>query len=174
MGIHIPQTLLNVSEEIKVKVKVSRLTDRQLKNVAKQVKAGFIPLYANSATAHIARHLVKAYDIPCIKWSSWRLQTHNLSDDHPIYEAMEKAVAMSKIEKQDPSKWWADDIDKAMALAKQKGNLYVSMYMFTPTGEKILKDACKGGSIPADNPVHQYLDDLLNRRIEHIDMESSL
>jgi hypothetical protein len=64
MGIHIPQTLLDVSETIKVKIKLSRITDRQIKNVVRQVKSGYVPLYANSATAHIARHIVAKFDVP--------------------------------------------------------------------------------------------------------------
>ena len=173
MGIHVPQTLLNVAEEIKVKVKLNKLTDRQLKNIVRQVKSGYIPLYANSATAHIARHIASKFDTPCIKWSSWRLQTHKLATDHPIFEAVVNAAAISKIENPERASWYTSDFNSVMEQAAGKKELLVSMYLFSDTGKKMLMEACKKGVITPDSPVHQYLDSLLNREIEYIELEPS-
>lgn len=175
MGIHIPQTLLNVSEEIKVKVRLDRITDRQIKNIVRQVKAGYVPLYANSATAHIARHIVNKFDVPCVKWSSYRIHTHKLSPDHPIWEAIPQAVALSKLEvSAEDMNWYAKDYDEMLRKAQDRTkDISLSHYIFRDAGSRLLQGAVKGASIPADHPVHAYLDSLAKREFDYIEMEST-
>lgn len=173
MGIHVPQTLLNVSEEVKVKIKIDKLTDRQLKNIARQVKAGYIPAYANSATAHIARHLVDVFSVPCIRWSSWRLDATNIPTDHPIYDAVINAASMSKLEDTERASWYKGDLDAVMEQAGKKDTLRVSMYLFSETGRKMLAEAGKKGVVTPDNSVHAYLDKLLNREIDYVEITPS-
>ena len=173
MGIHIPSTLLQVSEAITVKVRVDRLSDRQLKNVARQVKAGYIPTYSNSATAHLARHLVKQFSVPCIKWSAWRIETDNIPTDHPIYDAVVNAAAISKLEGGDKPPWYVGDLDSAINQASAKGRLLVAMYIFSETGKKMITEAGRKGAVTTNNPVHAYLDKLVNREIEYVEMDTT-
>lgn len=174
MGIHIPQTLLNVSEEIKVKVRLDRITDRQIKNIVRQVKAGYVPLYANSATAHIARHIVNKFDVPCVKWSSWRIQTRNISPTHPLWDAVPQAVALSKLEtKPEDAQWYQADFEHILKQVSDRNkDISLSHYMFRDAGSKLLQAAVKGSEIPADHPVHAYLDKLVRREFDYIEMES--
>ena len=172
MGIHIPQTLLNVSEEITVKVKLSRITDRQIKNIVRQVKSGCVPTYANSATAHIARHIVNKFDVPCVKWSSWRIQSHKLLPTHPLWDAIPQAVALSKLEcKPEDSQWLQQDLDEALDRASDRTkDISLAQYMFRGTGFEILRSAVKSAKIPDDNPVHAYLNSLTKREFDYIEL----
>jgi hypothetical protein len=173
MGIHIPQTLLNVSEEIKVKIKLSRITDRQIKNIVRQVKAGCVPTYANSATAHITRHIVSKFDVPCVKWSSWRIYSHKIPSTHPLWDAIPSAVAMSKLEcKPEDRDWYEKDYENLLIMASDRTkDIAISQYIMHGTGSKILNDAAKSATIPDDHPVHAYLNSLTKREFDYIELE---
>jgi hypothetical protein len=172
MGIHVPETLLRVSEEIKVKVRLDRITDRQIKNIVRQVKSGYVPLYANSATAHITRHIVNTFDVPCVKWSSWRIQTRKLTQTHPLWDAIPQAVAMSKLETSaEDMQWYQKDFDQVLDMISDRTkDVSLSHYMFRETGSAILRNASKSASIPDDHPVHEYLDSLTNRKFDYIEL----
>lgn len=174
MGIHIPQTLLNVSEEIKVKVRLDRITDRQIKNIVRQVQSGFVPKWANSATAHITRHLVNKFNVPCVKWSSYRVNTHNLPTTHPIWDALPAALALSKLESSDRSEWYKREMEDLIESSQSRTHdVRFSTYLIGEEGKKQVLKAAKSYVVPSDHPVQAFLTKLVNREIEYIEMETS-
>ena len=174
MGIHIPKSLLNVSEAVKVKVKLSRITDRQIKNIVRNIKTGWVPLYGNSATAHLTRHIAKKFDVPCIKWSNWRLQLHDIKEDHPLWDAIPNAAAITKIEANPRHmEWYGREIDHIMENGVNRSpNCAISYHYFSNTGQQMIQAACKKPSIPDNHAVHAYLDKLTNREMEFIELET--
>jgi hypothetical protein len=63
MSINVPQSLLRVSNGVKLEIDMSKFTDKQLKNIGKYVNTLKLP-NTNSATAKIAKGLVDYLKIP--------------------------------------------------------------------------------------------------------------
>lgn len=175
MGVHVPESLLRVSKCLKLEVQMNSLTDRQIKNIVRQVRAGFVPMWSNSATAHIARHIVDKFEVPCIKWSNYNIKMNNIPEDHPIFEAIINAGAISKLELTDEQRVWHTsylerDAEQAM---NKNGNYTVSPYHYSETGRLMITQAGKKGVVTSNSPVHEYLDKLMSREIETIEIELS-
>lgn len=175
MGVHVPESLLRVSKSLKLEVQMNSLTDRQIKNIVKQVRAGFVPMWANSATAHIARHIVDKFELPCIKWSSYNIKLNNIPEDHPIFEAIINAGAISKLELTDDQRaWHTSYLERdAEAATIKNGNYTVSPYHYSNTGRDMITQAGKKGVVTPDSPVHEYLNKLMSREIKVVEMELS-
>lgn len=173
MGIHIPQTLLNVSDKVTIKVRLNRITDKQIKNIVRQVQSGYVPMWANSATAHIARYIVNKYNVPCIKWSSWRMRTQSLPTTHPIWEVLPAALAISKLESNDHSEWYKREMGELIEQAQVRTqDVKFSTYLLGDEGKKIVVKAAKEFAVPSDHPVQAFLTKLVNREMEYIEMET--
>lgn len=175
MGIHVPQTLLNVAEKITVKVRVKDLTDRQLKNIARQVRQGHVSRWSNSATSIITRHKLFEFGIPHVRYNTWGCATHNIPDDHPLWEAMVNAVSLTKLESEEKSQWYKEELEQSLMLATSKDRPRInrfSMHRFSDTGRTMLEAAIKSYKpkhIPA--PAEEYLSKLLNREIEVLELD---
>lgn len=175
MGIHVPQTLLNVSEKITVKVNVKDLTDRQLKNIARQVRQGHVSRWSNSATSIITRHVLHELGIPHIRYNSWGIATHHIPNDHPLWEAVVNAVAITKIEDAEKVAWHSGELERDLQLASSKAKPSItrlSVYRYSDTGRNMLEDAIKSYK-PKLVPTHaeEFLNKLLNRDIETIELD---
>lgn len=171
MGIHIPEKLLRHSDTIKLKVRISSFTDRQLKNIVKQVLTGSISA-GDSATTVLAKHIAKEHKVNHIQLGSWRMHFSELPANHPLHEAVVQACALSKLEMTDPE-WYMSSINSTIAQAEQAPvSGYYSLYWLPKSGMKIVRDAAKL-EVSADHPVQAYLTKLLNREVETIEMEVS-
>jgi hypothetical protein len=94
MSINVPQSLLNVSNGVKLEVNMSKFTDKQLKNIGKYVKTLNIP-NTTSATAKIAKGLVDFLQIPHFVTSSRHIEWHHIPHSHPIFERMIGAISVA-------------------------------------------------------------------------------
>ncbi len=171
MGINIPEKLLRHTDKLKLNVRISTFSDRQLKNIVRQVKTGSISS-GGSATTILATHIADEHKVNYIKISSWRLHFNELPVNHPLHEAVIQACALAKLELIDSS-WYASNINSTMAEAEKApvtGSYYV--YWLPKSCMQIVRDAAKL-AVSADHPVQAYLTKLLNREIETIEMELS-
>jgi hypothetical protein len=97
MSINVPQSLLNVSNGVKLVSKsldMSKFTDKQLKNIGKYVKTLKIP-NTNSATAKIAKGLVDYLKIPHFVANHRYIEWHHIPHSHPIFEKMVGAISVA-------------------------------------------------------------------------------
>jgi hypothetical protein len=94
MSINVPQSLLNVSNGVKLEVNMSKFSDKQLKNIGKYVKTLKIP-NTTSATAKIAKGLVEFLKIPHFVTSSRHIEWHHIPHSHPIFEKMIGAISVA-------------------------------------------------------------------------------
>jgi hypothetical protein len=171
MGIHIPEKLLRHSDKVKLHVRIKSFSDRQLKNIVKQVLTGSMSS-GDSATTVLARHIAKTYKVNYIQLGSWRTHFNELPVNHPLHEAVVQACALAKLEIKDPE-WYMSSINSTITQAEQAPvSGYYSLYWLPKSGMKIVRDAAKL-EVSADHPVQAYLTKLLNREIEKIEMEVS-
>lgn len=106
MSINVPQSLLNVSNGVKLEIDMSKFSDKQLKNIAKYVKTLKIP-NTNSATAKIAKGLVDFLQIPHFVSSGRFVEWHHIPHEHPIFEKMIGAISVALLMPE--QHWWYSD-----------------------------------------------------------------
>jgi hypothetical protein len=170
MGIHIPEKLLRHSDKVKLYVRIESFSDRQLKNIVKQVLTGSISS-GDSATTVLASHIAKTYKVNHIQLGSWRMHFNELPANHPLHEAVVQACSLAKLEID--TSWYGTHIDSTIKQAeKAPVSGYYSLYWLPKAGMKLVRDAAKL-EVSADHPVQAYLTKLLNREIEKIEMEVS-
>lgn len=169
MSIYIPTYLLQHSEKLKINVDLTTFSDRQLKNIVKQVSTGAVSNGA-TATSRLAREIAKAYDTPHLKISSWYIEYRELEPTHPLYEAGIQACALAKLET-DQNRWTRESIETALLhLEGKHPKGRIPMHYMSSEGKKIIKNACTV-DVPADHEVHAYLARILNREIGTIELD---
>ena len=170
MGIHIPEKLLRHSDKVKLHVRIESFSDRQLKNIVKQVLTGSISS-GDSATTVLASHIAKTYKVNHIQLGSWRMHFNELPANHPLHEAVVQACALAKLEID--TSWYGTHIDSTIKQAEQAPvSGYYSLYWLPKSGKQIVRNAAKL-EVSADHPVQAYLTKLLKREVETIELELS-
>lgn len=173
MSINVPQSLLNVSRGVKVAIDMSKFSDRQLKNIAKYVKNLNVPS-TNSATSHVAQGLISYLKVPYFKtredWISW----HHIPHEHPIFEAMHRAITVALLTPETNSGWWYAERLKDTKKAIEGKHTIGQVYMY---GELIEESVKKQISSMAtykhelSTEANEYLENILTRKVQYFDME---
>jgi hypothetical protein len=132
MPVIIPNALADYAKSITIDVDFNLFTDRQIKNVVKQIRTGCISR-GNSMTAHLARWLRKqgAGGLPYsyFLYDSYDFKWRDIPNGHPFFEAVKQAASMKKIAETEPSKWWLEALDEMFKIAdEQKPRGSVSSY----------------------------------------------
>lgn len=170
MSINVPTYLLRHSKALTLKIDLTTFTDRQLKNIAKQVSTGSISA-GESATSRLAREIAHRMDSPFIRFSGWNISYKELKSTHPIFDAIAQAVALTKLEPETNSSWYKRNLDDSLRAAENRypaGS--VGIYYMSTACKKLIKDAAKV-EVPADHNVHAYLNKILTREINSIEMD---
>ena len=110
MSINVPQSLLNVSNGVRLEINMSKFSAIQLKNIGKYVKTLKIP-NTNSATAKIAKGIVDYLKIPHFVTSRRHIEWHHIPYDHPIFDKIIGAVSIAIL--MPDQQWWSADRMKA-------------------------------------------------------------
>ena len=169
MSINIPTYLLRHSKQLKLGIDLTTFTDRQLKNIVKQVRTGAIS-YGDSATSRLAREIAHRYDTPHVKISDWTVAYHDIEPDHPLFDAGMQACSMAKLDP-DVSSWYRRNIEEAMkhiTLRAPAGAIPIG-FMSTEC-KHIVKSAAKV-KVPDDHNVHPFLAKILSREINTIELD---
>jgi hypothetical protein len=146
MPVIIPNALADYAKSITIDVDFNLFSDRQIKNVVKQLRTGCISR-GNSMTAHLARWLKRQcggglpysyflYDSYEFKWSG-------IPNGHPFFDAVKQAASLHKISSESNSQWFIEVLDDIIKKAEeQKPQGTVSSYRM---GEykKIVKKTMK-------------------------------
>lgn len=170
MSINVPTYLLRHSKALTLKIDLTTFTDRQLKNIAKQVSTGSISA-GESATSRLAREIAHRMDSPFIRFSGWNISYKELKSTHPIFDAIIQAVALTKLEAETNTSWYKRNIDDSLRAAENRypaGS--VGIYYMSTACKKLIKDAAKV-EVPADHNVHAYLNKILTREINSIELD---
>ncbi len=123
MPVIIPSELADYAKSITLEVDFNMFTDRQIKNVVKQIRTGCISR-GNSMTSHIARWIRKQ-DTSGIPYSYFLYDTYDfkwrgIPNGHPFFETIKQAASMKKIAESEPSKWWMEALDEMYKTADEQ------------------------------------------------------
>jgi len=169
MSINVPSYLLRHSETLKINVDLTTFSDRQLKNIVKQVSTGAVSNGA-TATSRLAREIARAFNTPHLIYSNWYIEYRELEPTHPLYEAGIQACALAKLET-DKNRWTRDGIERALQhLEGKHPNGGIPMHYMSSEGKRLIKDVAKV-HVPVDHEVHAYLAKILNREIGTIELD---
>jgi hypothetical protein len=167
MPVIIPNALADYAKSITLDVDFRLFSDRQIKNVVKQLRTGCISR-GNSMTAHLARWIRRQdtsntpyayflYDTYDIKWN-------NIPNGHPFFDAVKQAASMNKLTQESNSQWYTEALDEIIKTAtEQKPKGTVSSYRMGDY-KKVVKKTMKVEQKLSDN-MEDFITKLLNKTL---------
>jgi len=169
MSINVSTSLLKHATYLKLSMDIATFTDKQLKNIVKQVSTGSIST-GNSATSRLAREIAHKMDSPFVSHDDWKVSFKELEPTSPLYDAIEQAVALSKLEVRGTD-WYKSQMASALTLVENKAPAgTVHIYFMPKECKKLVRDSAKA-TVPSDHNVHAYLAKILNREIGTIELD---
>jgi hypothetical protein len=162
MSLNIPNELTQYAENIVMNIDFNKFSDRQIKNVVKQLRTGCISR-GNSMTAHLARWIRKGHDFPHFVYDSYEFRWKNIPNGHPFFDTLKQSASMVKLDP-DNSVWYMQALDDAIKDAEeQKPNGSMSSYRLKDY-KKIVRKAMKlDQELPKE--VEDFLTGLQNRTL---------
>ena len=175
MPVIIPNALADYAKSITLDVDFNKFSDRQIKNVIKQLRTGRISR-GNSMTAHIARWIKKqdttnapyAYFL----YDSYEFKWRGIKNGHPFFESLKQAITMQKLENTDRSSWWLQALDEMIKTAdEQSPRGSVSSYRLGEYKKMVKKHMKVEQVLP---PImEEFLTKLENRTLGVVPMQVS-
>lgn len=170
MSINVPQSLLNVSNGVKLEINLSKFTDKQLKNIGKYVKTLKIP-NTNSATAKIAKGLVDYLKIPHFLSNGHYLEWHYIPHEHPVFEKMYGAISVALL--MPDQHWWHADRLRETKRAIENKHTIGSINMWGDNiDEKVKKEIVSMATYKHEMTpqAEETLENLLTRKVSTFEM----
>ena len=162
MSLNISNELTNYAESIVMNIDFNKFSERQIKNVIKQLRTGCISR-GNSMTAHLARWIRKGHDFPHFVYDSYEFKWRNLPNGHPFFATIKEAASVLKLDPETTS-WYMQSLDDAIKHAEeQTPNGSISSYRLRDY-KKIVRKAMKvNQELPKE--VEDFLTGLQNRTL---------
>lgn len=162
MSLNISNELTQYAESVVMNIDFNKFTDRQIKNIVKQLRTGCISR-GNSMTAHLARWIRKGHDFPHFVYDSYEFKWKDIPNGHPFFATIKEAASMLKLEP-GQAEWVTRTLNETLEAAeKQKPNGTISSYRL---GEykKIVKKAMQiEQELPKE--VEDFLTGIQNRTL---------
>ena len=155
--------------EITMKMNFNKFSDRQIKNIIKQIKNGAVS-YGHSATSTIAKWLLGKYPMPHFRYDSYYIKWSDIPNGHPFFAELKNVAAITKLES-DLSKWEKDSLDLAIKTAdKNTPSDEVRIYRFDKHSRNMLKKYMKM-DVVIDGELKDFLDKMERRELGAIDVD---
>ena len=154
--------------ELTMKMNFNKFSDRQIKNILKQVRNGAVS-FGHSATTTIAKWLLRKYPMPHFRYDSYYIKWSDIPNGHPFFSKLRDAAALSKLES-DLSQWERDSLDLAIKSAdKNTPSDEVRTYNFFKPNVKALKKVMVVDNV-IDGELKDFLDKMERRELGAIDV----
>ena len=102
--------------EVSMKLDFNKFTDRQIKNIVKQIKKGSIS-YGQSATSTVANWLLGKYPMPHFRYDTYYIRWNNLPFGHPFFSKIKQLASMAKLQSE-LSDWERTQLEDAIKHAE--------------------------------------------------------
>lgn len=154
--------------EVSMKMNFNKFTDRQIKNILKQIKSGAVS-YGHSATTTIAKWLLRKYPMPHFRYDSWYIRWSDIPNGHPFFSKLKDIAAISKLNP-DLSNWERENLDDTIKAAEQNNPTDdVRAYKFDKHNLKELKKTMKV-DVVIDGELKEFLDKMERRELGVVDV----
>ena len=162
MSLNISNELTQYAETIVMNIDFNKFTDRQIKNVVKQLRTGCISR-GNSMTAHLARWIRKGHDFPHFVYDNYEFRWKNIPFGHPFFDTIKQAASMLKIDP-DTSTWYMQALEDMIKSAEeQKPNGSISSYRLKDYKKIVRKSMKIEQELPQE--VEDFLTGLQNKTL---------
>jgi hypothetical protein len=162
MSLNISNELTQYAETIVMNIDFNKFTDRQIKNVVKQLRTGCISR-GNSMTAHLARWIRKGHDFPHFVYDNYEFRWKNIPFGHPFFDTIKQAASMLKIDP-DTSTWYMQALEDMIKSAEeQKPNGSISSYRLKDYKKIVRKSMKIEQELPQE--VEDFLTGLQSRTL---------
>jgi hypothetical protein len=154
--------------EVSMKMNFNKFTDRQIKNILKQVKNGAIS-YGHSATTTIAKWLLRKYPMPHFRYDSYYIRWSDIPNGHPFFSKLKEVTAITKL-KDDLSEWERRNLDETIkAVDEYTPSADVRAYKFDKHNFKALRKAMVTDNV-IDGELKEFLDKMERRELGVVDV----
>ena len=161
MSLNISNELTQYAENIVMNIDFNKFTDRQIKNVVKQLRTGCISR-GNSMTAHLARWIRRGHNFPHFVYDNYEFRWRNIPNGHPFFEAVKQAASMVKLE--EDSKWALQTLDETIQRAEEQKPIgSISSYRLGAYKKLVKKTMKIDQELPKE--VEDFLTGLQNRTL---------
>ena len=173
MSINVPQSLLNVSNGVKVQVDMAKFSDKQLKNIARYVTNLSVP-NSNVATAHVAQGIIDYLKVPYFKTSEDFVAWHYIPHTHPIFEKAYGAITVALLGADQQMHWWYADKLKYTKRDIENKATHGSIHMYGDLiDEKVKKEIMDMTNYKHElsSEANEFIENILTRKIQFFDMD---
>lgn len=154
--------------EITMKINFNKFSDRQIKNILKQIRNGAVS-YGQSATSTMAKWLLRKYPMPHFRYNSYYIRWQDLPNGHPFFSKLKDAAALAKLGS-GLSNWEVEGLDLAIKSADEnKITDEVRSYNFDQHTRKILRKYLKT-DVVIDGELKDFLDKMERRELGEVDV----
>ena len=163
MALNISNELTQYAENIVMNIDFNKFTDRQIKNVVKQLRTGCISR-GNSMTAHLARWIRKGHDFPHFIYDTYEFRWKNLPNGHAFFTTLKEVSSLIKLSGTENGEWWIRTLDNMIENAeKQTPTGSVSAYRLGEFKKQVKKVMKIEQELPKE--VEDFLTGLQNRTL---------
>ena len=149
--------------EITMKINFNKFSDRQIKNILKQIRNGAVS-YGQSATSTMAKWLLIKYPMPHFRYNSYYIRWQDLPNGHPFFSKLKDVAALTKLGS-GLSEWEVNSLDTAIKSADENTpSDEVRIYNFEEHNRKILKKYFKT-DVAIDGELKDFLDKMERREL---------
>ena len=154
--------------EVSMKINFNKFTDRQIKNIIRQLRNGAVS-YGHSATTTIAKWLLRKYPMPHFRYDSWYIRWQDLPNGHPFFSKLKNVASLTKLQS-DLSTWERENLDETIKVADENSPTNdVRAYKFDRHDVKQLKKIMKV-DVVIDGELKDFLDKMERRELGVVDV----
>ena len=161
MATYLRQEVEQYTRSVTMEIDFNLFSDRQIKNIVKQVKNGSISTGRTMPSA-VARWLIKKYPMPHFRFSRWYSSWKDIPNGHAFFETLQNVAAIAKINADSYDiRHIETDLDTAN---KQEPSSDVRMYTYDKETVKVLKKAMQINNV-VEGELKEFLDKLENKTL---------
>ena len=161
MATYLRQEVEQYTRSVIMEIDFNLFSDRQIKNIVKQVKNGSVSTGRTMPSA-VARWLIKKYPMPHFRFSRWYSSWKDIPNGHSFFETLRNVAAIAKINADSYDiRHIETDLDTAN---KQEPSSDVRMYTYDKETVKVLKKAMQINNV-VEGELKEFLDKLENKTL---------
>ena len=161
MATYLRQEVEQYTRSVTMEIDFNLFSDRQIKNILKQVKNGSVSTGRTMPSA-VARWIIKKYPMPHFRFSRWYSSWKDIPNGHAFFETLQNVAAIAKINADSYDiRHIETDLDTAN---KQEPSSDVRMYTYDKETVKVLKKAMQINNV-VEGELKEFLDKLENKTL---------
>jgi hypothetical protein len=163
MSLNISNELTQYAENIVMNIDFNKFTDRQIKNVVKQLRTGCISR-GNSMTAHLARWIRKGHDFPHFVYDTYEFKWRDIPNGHPFFDTVKEVASLLKLSSTEQGEWFVRTLNDMIENAEEQSPTgSVSAYRLGEFKKQVKKAMKVEQELPKE--VEDFLTGLQNRTL---------